>query len=579
MDLLKTNLAAENTSTTPKAVFFYPRHEITLQQLALFLIWVVCGAVWLIRRCRGKRDTQTTPTLKDGLIKAKQAEDEGEEGQPADHKTAVEDTLTKLENGTEICGETNKSNSVKVDMVVVSSTQPNNGQFPNGGKLKSNDKTFTSVKPPCSFDDFLKYVMVFGAIMMYFYLCDYRKVFPATERVYVRDTFLFLVFLLFLVASAFTVTPTADKLINRDQTEEWKGWMQVMFVWYHYFAAKEWYNWIRVYIAAYVWMTGFGNFSFFWVRKDFSLWRMLKMLFRLNFLVIVMCAVTDNEYMNYYICAMHTYWFLTVYIFMRTFNSWNQNRFLMLIKFAAYALANAIIFDVPGVCEKVFYPAWIILKFHNGNYPLMHEWAFRGGLDHWATFVGMLCAYNYPHYENLMNWLDEKASYKGERLTSLGIKLCMAGVAVVIGIIWYEEVMTKDKHEYNALHPYTSWTPILIFIVLRNLFPVARTHYLNLFAFLGKITLETYLSQLHVYLQSNAKELIGYIPGYPLLNLAFSTVIYLIISYVLFHLTVEFSCYLLPRDMQRFGRNVMLIAVILTISMIGAFTIKTIFHI
>ena len=32
-----------------------------------------------------------------------------------------------------------------------------------------------------------------------------------------------------------------------------------MFVWYHYFAAKEWYNWIRVYIACYVWMTGFGK--------------------------------------------------------------------------------------------------------------------------------------------------------------------------------------------------------------------------------------------------------------------------------------------------------------------------------
>jgi len=48
-------------------------------------------------------------------------------------------------------------------------------------------------------------------------------------------------------------------LICRDQTEEWKGWMQVMFVWYHYFAAKETYNWIRVFIACYVWMTGFGQ--------------------------------------------------------------------------------------------------------------------------------------------------------------------------------------------------------------------------------------------------------------------------------------------------------------------------------
>lgn len=39
---------------------------------------------------------------------------------------------------------------------------------------------------------------------------------------------------------------------------------------YHYFAAKEIYNAIRVFIAAYVWMTGFGNFSYYYVRKDFS---------------------------------------------------------------------------------------------------------------------------------------------------------------------------------------------------------------------------------------------------------------------------------------------------------------------
>jgi len=48
-------------------------------------------------------------------------------------------------------------------------------------------------------------------------------------------------------------------VVYRDQTEEWKGWMQVMFVWYHYFEASEWYNWIRIYIGCYVWMTGFGK--------------------------------------------------------------------------------------------------------------------------------------------------------------------------------------------------------------------------------------------------------------------------------------------------------------------------------
>jgi hypothetical protein len=42
---------------------------------------------------------------------------------------------------------------------------------------------------------------------------------------------------------------------------------------YHYFAAAEIYNAIRIFIAAYVWMTGFGNFSYYYIRKDFSLAR------------------------------------------------------------------------------------------------------------------------------------------------------------------------------------------------------------------------------------------------------------------------------------------------------------------
>lgn len=48
---------------------------------------------------------------------------------------------------------------------------------------------------------------------------------------------------------------------------------QVLFLMYHYFAASEIYNAIRLFIAAYVWMTGFGNFSYYYVRKDFSLAR------------------------------------------------------------------------------------------------------------------------------------------------------------------------------------------------------------------------------------------------------------------------------------------------------------------
>ncbi|AQK53114.1 Protein REDUCED WALL ACETYLATION 3 [Zea mays] len=42
---------------------------------------------------------------------------------------------------------------------------------------------------------------------------------------------------------------------------------------YHYFDGSEIYNAIRVFIACYVWMTGFGNFSYYYIKKDFSIAR------------------------------------------------------------------------------------------------------------------------------------------------------------------------------------------------------------------------------------------------------------------------------------------------------------------
>ena len=46
---------------------------------------------------------------------------------------------------------------------------------------------------------------------------------------------------------------------------------------------------------------------------------------------------------------------------------------------------------------------------------------------------------------------------------------------------------------YNAVHPYTYSVPIGCYLVLRNLLPEFRKRYLNLFAYTGKYTLETYI--------------------------------------------------------------------------------------
>jgi hypothetical protein len=115
----------------------------------------------------------------------------------------------------------------------------------------------------------------FGCVLIFIFLMDGNQRISWSiigDKQYVRDTFLFLLVVIGLLAwrSMSVTSDGGDALLNREQTEEWKGWMQILFVLYHYFAAKEMYNLIRIFIAAYVWMTGYGNFFFFYKTNDYS---------------------------------------------------------------------------------------------------------------------------------------------------------------------------------------------------------------------------------------------------------------------------------------------------------------------
>eukprot|EP00123_Amoebidium_parasiticum_P022232 comp8283_c0_seq1/m.3693 comp8283_c0_seq1/g.3693 ORF comp8283_c0_seq1/g.3693 comp8283_c0_seq1/m.3693 type:complete len:520 (-) comp8283_c0_seq1:387-1946(-) len=406
--------------------------------------------------------------------------------------------------------------------------------------------------------EFLRSIAVFGLIMYFFYLGDYQKVFPRGDRTYSRDWFIFIFIVIFGFSYTTRTHQKDDTLLNRDQTEEWKGWMQTMFVFYHYFKAGEVYNAIRVFIASYVWMTGFGNFLYFQKRKDFSIIRVLKMLFRLNFMVVFVCATVDTEYLLYYICPMHTFWFFVVYIFMYIGQTHNDNPRFMYTKFAVLFSLCVLIWDVPSVGETIFRPFYFILGYEGS----LHEWMFRSGLDHFATPFGMLTAY---HFDGICRFLTN-FSDQVEPARRYGNMFGLGAVCAVVIGLWYNFVYCHDKFTYNTIHPYTSFIPISVYVILRNVTPTLRSYYLSLFSWLGKITLETYLSQLHIYMQSSAKDLIVYIPGYPLVNFVLATAIYVYMSYTVFHLTTDMNNFLFPSDLKQIGIQWAGVGVIVAVS-------------
>uniref|UniRef100_A0A8C9RSC1 N-acetylneuraminate (7)9-O-acetyltransferase n=1 Tax=Scleropages formosus TaxID=113540 RepID=A0A8C9RSC1_SCLFO len=404
----------------------------------------------------------------------------------------------------------------------------------------------------------LQAVCKMGLIMAYFYLCDRADLFMKEQKFYTHSTFFIPLIYIFVLGIFYSENSKESKLLNREQTDEWKGWMQLVILIYHISGASAFipvYMHVRVLVAAYLFQTGYGHFSFFWLKGDFGLYRVCQVLFRLNFLVIVLCLVMDRPYQFYYFVPLVTFWFVVIYSILAIWPQIVQKK------------ANGSGIWHLGVLVKLACLLLLICCFaysqvttHRDLLTLIHEWWFRWKLDRFAVIYGMLFAFVYL----VLQKCQVLSEGKGEALFSNRISNCLLFVSVVSFLtysIWASSC--KNKTECNEFHPYVSVVQILAFILIRNIPGYIRSLYSSFFAWFGKISLELFICQYHIWLAADTKGILVLVPGNPMLNVIVSTFIFVCVAHEISQVTNDLAQVAIPKESPALLRRILGMAIFL----------------
>ncbi|CCX30422.1 10 TM acyl transferase domain found in Cas1p-domain-containing protein [Pyronema domesticum] len=372
---------------------------------------------------------------------------------------------------------------------------------------------------------------VFGLAVVYCFYADRTQVFSKFHKQYTNYSFFVLTFM-WVLPGLWSLKrtdkpfqqPSSDmSFMSREQTDEWKGWMQFAILVYHYTGASKvaWiYGLIRVAVASYLFMTGYGNAAFFYKKGDYSFKRVASMLIRLNLLSCTLPYMMGTDYLFYYFAPLVSFWFVIIYGTMRIGSSYNKNLKFLFGKIIASAMIVTGIVCIPGILEAIFEIPHLLA----GTTWNVVEFRFRVFLDMWIVYVGMIVAI-------IAIRLNDNSSPYGPKLYKWSKYANIASIIALPLFIAFQ-VTRETKFVYNAYHPYISWIPIIAFVILRNSTQRLRNTYSGLFAWLGKCSLETFTLQFHIWMAADTKGLLDLnIVNSWAFNLFLTTVMFLFISH------------------------------------------------
>ena len=342
------------------------------------------------------------------------------------------------------------------------------------------------------------------------------------------------------------------ELLNTHQSLEWKGLLSACFLLYQLTDAESfpsevnlYYNASRAGASCFVFLTGFGHAMYFYTRNNFRFTRILKVLFRLNMTCFFLCLTMGRPYIYYYVCPLHSVAFLMTYGGLRINVALNYTKFGLRIKVLCLAGVIFLVWDFPlGFFELFFNPIFSRGPASPGlpNGPLW-EWYYHSSLHHWAAFVGIIYAINYP-ITNMLLDKTESQSNRHEVLAKTTIASALAGAM----FMWISGPFTTNKLDFDLTHAYFSFLPILTYVYFRNMTQYLREHHMAFLKTLGTFSLEIFLFHNHFFLSDDGNAMVVLLPGYPKCNILVTGMLLLFAAQVVHKLTFVLSGMLLPSE-------------------------------
>ncbi|KAJ1946478.1 hypothetical protein GGF37_001140 [Kickxella alabastrina] len=333
-------------------------------------------------------------------------------------------------------------------------------------------------------------MLLFCSVLLFMYVCDRTPLFAKLHKSFDARVFALLIGLALAGGVATWDEDKSGGFLGRQQTDEWKGWMQIVILVYHLLnasAVAAIYNPVRVLVAMYLFMTGYGHCVFFIKKADFGLKRLTSVLLRTNLLAVALAYMMNTSYMDYYFAPLSSAWVLIVWLTMRVAPALNQTNGVWVKLLVSAALVSA-------VNRWHLWPFALLARL--GVRWVQREWEFRFGIDIFIVYIGMATALVVVRHSTQLQ--------QHVRWAQMQRWAVLLSAACVAWYFWFEATR-KDKFVYNAWHPYVSPLVVLAFVVLRNSTETLRCHTSSLYRATGLISLELFIAQFHLFLAADTK--------------------------------------------------------------------------